>query len=272
MLLARAKAYAAGCERRFGWLLPFMTTQDSARDMDSIRAALGQQKISYLGYSYGTYLGQVYATMFGNRVRRMVLDSTVDPRGAWYARQHLPGLRVRGPDPGVLLLGRHPCRLLPARHHPRAGPAGLVPGPRPVGRPPDLRPQRPDDRARRVRRHHAAGRVQQFGLARPGRRPRRLPAHGVGPADDQRVQRARRAERERVRRLQRGRVQRRQLAAELGQMGRRHPAGLPDRAVRGLGQRVVQRGLRVLAGARPGPAAGHQGRGPAADPDDPGLA
>jgi pimeloyl-ACP methyl ester carboxylesterase len=84
VLIARAKSYAAGCERRFGWLLPFMTTQDSARDMDSIRAALGQQKISYLGYSYGTYLGQVYATMFGNRVRRMALDSTVDPRGAWY--------------------------------------------------------------------------------------------------------------------------------------------------------------------------------------------
>jgi pimeloyl-ACP methyl ester carboxylesterase len=85
VLLGRAKAYAANCEHRFGWLLPYMTTKDSARDMDSIRAALGQQKISYLGYSYGTYLGQVYATLFGSRVRRMVLDSTVDPQGAWYA-------------------------------------------------------------------------------------------------------------------------------------------------------------------------------------------
>ena len=84
-LLGRAKAYAADCQHRLGWLLPYMTTEDSARDMDSIRAALGQQKISYLGYSYGTYLGQVYATMFGSRVRRMVLDSTVDPQGAWYA-------------------------------------------------------------------------------------------------------------------------------------------------------------------------------------------
>jgi pimeloyl-ACP methyl ester carboxylesterase len=83
-LIGRAKAYAADCERRFGWLLPYMTTEDAARDMDSIRAALGQQKISYLGYSYGTYLGQVYATMFPGRVRRMVLDSTVDPTGAWY--------------------------------------------------------------------------------------------------------------------------------------------------------------------------------------------
>jgi pimeloyl-ACP methyl ester carboxylesterase len=85
VLIGRAKTYAADCERRFGWLLPYLTTADAARDMDSIRAALGQQKISYLGYSYGTYLGQVYATMFGNRVRQMVLDSTVDPRGAWYA-------------------------------------------------------------------------------------------------------------------------------------------------------------------------------------------
>ena len=46
---------------------------------------MGQQKLNYLGYSYGTYIGQVYATLFPDRVRRMVLDSTVDPTGAWYA-------------------------------------------------------------------------------------------------------------------------------------------------------------------------------------------
>jgi pimeloyl-ACP methyl ester carboxylesterase len=80
----RARMYAADCERRFGWLLPFMTTVDSAKDVDSIRAALGQSKISYFAYSYGTYLGQVYATLFPHRVRRMVLDSTVDPVGAWW--------------------------------------------------------------------------------------------------------------------------------------------------------------------------------------------
>jgi pimeloyl-ACP methyl ester carboxylesterase len=80
----RAKAYAADCERRYGWLLPYMTTQNIARDMDSIRAAMGQQKISYFGYSYGTYLGQVYATLFPQRVHRMVLDSVVDPTGAWW--------------------------------------------------------------------------------------------------------------------------------------------------------------------------------------------
>jgi pimeloyl-ACP methyl ester carboxylesterase len=81
----RAKTYAADCEKQYGWLLPYMTTEDIARDMDSIRAALGQQKISYFAYSYGTYIGQVYATLFPHRVRHMVLDSTVDPTGAWWA-------------------------------------------------------------------------------------------------------------------------------------------------------------------------------------------
>jgi pimeloyl-ACP methyl ester carboxylesterase len=81
----RARAYAASCEQRFGWLLPYMTTADLARDLDSIRVALGQRQINYLGYSYGTYLGQVYATLFPTRIRRMVLDSVVDPDGIWYA-------------------------------------------------------------------------------------------------------------------------------------------------------------------------------------------
>jgi len=65
-------------------LLDNMTTVDSARDMDSIRAALGQNKISYYGFSYGTYLGQVYSTLFPSHVRRLIMDSNVDPRKVWY--------------------------------------------------------------------------------------------------------------------------------------------------------------------------------------------
>jgi pimeloyl-ACP methyl ester carboxylesterase len=84
VLIGRAKAYAAGCEQRFGWLLPYMTTVDMAKDMDQIRQAFGVQKINYYAFSYGTYLGQVYGTLFPDRVRRMVLDSTVNPVGAWY--------------------------------------------------------------------------------------------------------------------------------------------------------------------------------------------
>ena len=84
-MITRAKDYAAGCEQRYGWLLPHMTTKDAARDLDQIRAAFGVSKITYYAFSYGTYLGQVYATLFPGRVRRMVLDSTVDPTGVWYA-------------------------------------------------------------------------------------------------------------------------------------------------------------------------------------------
>ena len=85
VLINRAKTYATDCERRFGWLLPYMTTQNVARDMDAIRAAFGVSKINYYAFSYGTYIGQVYATLFPDRVRRMVLDSIVDPTGVWYA-------------------------------------------------------------------------------------------------------------------------------------------------------------------------------------------
>jgi pimeloyl-ACP methyl ester carboxylesterase len=85
VLINRAKMYAADCEQRFGWLLPYMTTQDVARDMDAIRTAFGVPEINYYAFSYGTYIGQVYATLFPGHLRRMVLDSTVDPTGVWYA-------------------------------------------------------------------------------------------------------------------------------------------------------------------------------------------
>src|SRR5215467_14102495 len=85
VLLGRARAYAADCARKYGGLLRYMTTVNIARDMDRIRAAFGRPKLSFLGYSYATYMGEVYATLFPHRVGRMVLDSTVDPAGAWWA-------------------------------------------------------------------------------------------------------------------------------------------------------------------------------------------
>lgn len=82
----RAEEYARGCAERAGQYLPHLTTPNNARDMDRVRAALGEERISYLGYSYGTYLGAVYGELFGNRVDRMVLDSSVDPTRSqiWY--------------------------------------------------------------------------------------------------------------------------------------------------------------------------------------------
>ncbi|MFF2506486.1 alpha/beta hydrolase [Streptomyces sp. NPDC058067] len=81
-----AKEYADGCAERSGDMLPQMTTPNTARDLDVIRAALGEKKLNYLGVSYGTYLGAVYGTLFPGHVRRMVVDSVVDPAkdNIWY--------------------------------------------------------------------------------------------------------------------------------------------------------------------------------------------
>ncbi|MEV7045753.1 alpha/beta hydrolase [Amycolatopsis sp. NPDC051061] len=62
-------------------MLPYVTTANTARDMDEIRAALGESTVSYLGASYGTYLGAVYTTMFPERSDRFVLDSNLGPGG-----------------------------------------------------------------------------------------------------------------------------------------------------------------------------------------------
>ncbi|MGW2488051.1 alpha/beta hydrolase [Streptomyces sp. NPDC001606] len=82
--LKRAQSFAAACGRRHADVLPYMDTVSAARDLDAIREALGAPRISYFGYSYGTYLGAVYAKLFPQRVRRLVLDSIVDPSGVWY--------------------------------------------------------------------------------------------------------------------------------------------------------------------------------------------
>jgi len=78
-----AKRAAAGCAATSGNLLPHITTANTARDMDRIRAALGEPAISYLGTSYGTYLGAVYAQMFPERTDRFILDSVVHPDRIW---------------------------------------------------------------------------------------------------------------------------------------------------------------------------------------------
>lgn len=82
---ARSRGYARACDRRTGPLLDHMRTTDLARDMDRIRLALGVRTINYYGFSYGTYLAQVYNQLFPGRVRRLVLDSNVDARDVWYA-------------------------------------------------------------------------------------------------------------------------------------------------------------------------------------------
>jgi pimeloyl-ACP methyl ester carboxylesterase len=83
--LKRSAGYAKSCaQKNDADLLNNMKTTDSAKDMESIRKALGQKVINYYGFSYGTYLGQVYTTLFPTHMRRMVLDANVDPRNVWY--------------------------------------------------------------------------------------------------------------------------------------------------------------------------------------------
>lgn len=78
--VAAARAFAAACARRSGRLLAHVATRDTVADMDAIRAALGESQLSYLGFSYGTYLGTRYALRYPARVRAMVLDGAVDPQ------------------------------------------------------------------------------------------------------------------------------------------------------------------------------------------------
>ncbi|MEV7425786.1 alpha/beta hydrolase [Streptomyces sp. NPDC091212] len=81
--VAWARDVANKCKAKAGDTLPHITTLNTARDLDLLRAILGEKKISYVGYSYGTYLGAVYTQLFPGRADRFVLDSAVDPARAW---------------------------------------------------------------------------------------------------------------------------------------------------------------------------------------------
>ncbi|MEV5596484.1 alpha/beta fold hydrolase [Streptomyces sp. NPDC052496] len=91
--VAWARTVAEKCRKSVGGLLPHLTTRDTARDLDIIRAALGERRISYLGASYGTALGAVYTQLFPDRADRVVLDSAVDPALMWRAQ-----FRTWGPE------------------------------------------------------------------------------------------------------------------------------------------------------------------------------
>jgi len=68
----------AACVKNAGWLVPYMSTADNVHDLDRLRRAVGDAKLSYLGISYGTTIGAVYANMFPQKVRSLVLHSVVD--------------------------------------------------------------------------------------------------------------------------------------------------------------------------------------------------
>jgi pimeloyl-ACP methyl ester carboxylesterase len=79
-IVAVNRRIALGCLRAYGDGLSSYATEQAARDLDAVRAAVGDEKLTYLGYSYGTLLGATYAQLFPRRIRAFVLDGAVDPR------------------------------------------------------------------------------------------------------------------------------------------------------------------------------------------------
>ncbi|MFF3485180.1 alpha/beta hydrolase [Streptomyces sp. NPDC002701] len=78
-LVDALKGFAESCGKRSAKLLRHVSTVEAARDMDLVRAALGDEKLTYVGASYGTFLGATYAGLYPERVGRLVLDGAMDP-------------------------------------------------------------------------------------------------------------------------------------------------------------------------------------------------
>ncbi|MFC7304986.1 alpha/beta hydrolase [Streptomyces monticola] len=124
-----AADFGAGCASRSGRVLPHIGTSNTARDMDLMRQVLGDKKLHYFGFSYGTELGGTYAHLFPKNVGRMVLDGVVDPTAdaVGHAKNQTTGfqraldnyLKSTGKDPGrgtrdlVALLDRIDRKPLP---------------------------------------------------------------------------------------------------------------------------------------------------------------
>jgi pimeloyl-ACP methyl ester carboxylesterase len=84
-VVALNRRIAAGCGDKYGAQLPLFSTEQAAHDMDAIRAAVGDDKLTYLGFSYGTLLGATYAQLYPAKVRALVLDGAIDPEQGFVA-------------------------------------------------------------------------------------------------------------------------------------------------------------------------------------------
>ncbi len=78
-LVEQAQEYADACAKRNATLLPYLSTDAVVDDLDQIRQAVGDDKLTYLGFSYGTLIGSMYADRYPDRIRAMVLDGALDP-------------------------------------------------------------------------------------------------------------------------------------------------------------------------------------------------
>ena len=83
-MIARTQEFVDECVKRNGEMLKYISTEASARDIDSIRRALGEERISYFGFSYGSELGAVWVTLFPDTVRAAVFDGAADPNASGF--------------------------------------------------------------------------------------------------------------------------------------------------------------------------------------------
>jgi pimeloyl-ACP methyl ester carboxylesterase len=81
-LIDASQAFNDKCAENSGTILPFISTKASAQDINSLRLALGEEKVSFFGFSYGSELGTTWATMFPETVRAIVVDGAVDPNAS----------------------------------------------------------------------------------------------------------------------------------------------------------------------------------------------
>ncbi|HEX8869010.1 MAG TPA: alpha/beta fold hydrolase, partial [Lentzea sp.] len=95
LLAADMKEREEGCHRVGGTLRPHVSTRNLARDLNFVREFLGEEKISYIGYAYGTMVGAVYGTMFPDHLDRSVLDSCKHPTWDWRTQFKSQGPAIR---------------------------------------------------------------------------------------------------------------------------------------------------------------------------------
>ena len=135
-LLAVSQEYIDGCEAAAGDLLPAWEPS-VARDIDAVRAAMGDDQLNYLGFSYGSAIGQMLAELFPDRVQAMIIDGIVDIE-ARHPRRSVASRRVRGRPAGLRRRLRRrfvvPRRSRRRRRHRRAA-GGRRADPRPAPRP-----------------------------------------------------------------------------------------------------------------------------------------
>ncbi|MGK5627339.1 alpha/beta fold hydrolase [Streptomyces sp. URMC 123] len=94
-LTADMRAREEGCRQAGGRLRQHISTRNTARDLDIVRAVLGEERLSFLGYAYGTLVGAVYGTLFPGRLDRSVLDSSVHPGWTWRQQFMAQAVAVR---------------------------------------------------------------------------------------------------------------------------------------------------------------------------------